>query len=113
MGMVTGFLEIERKERPYEKVEARLKTWKEFIHPLPPAEVGKQAARCMNCGIPFCHNGCPVNNMIPDWNDLVAATAGATRSRTCTRPTTSPSSPAASAPRRARRPARSTSSTSR
>jgi glutamate synthase (NADPH/NADH) small chain len=71
MGLVTGFLEIERKERPYEKVEARLKTWKEFIHPLPPAEVGKQGARCMDCGIPFCHNGCPVNNIIPEWNELV------------------------------------------
>jgi glutamate synthase (NADPH/NADH) small chain len=71
MGLVTGFLEIERKERPYEKVEARLKTWKEFIHPLPPAEVGRQGARCMDCGIPFCHNGCPVNNIIPEWNELV------------------------------------------
>jgi glutamate synthase (NADPH/NADH) small chain len=71
MGLVTGFLEIERKERPYDKVEARLKTWKEFIHPLPPAEVGKQGARCMDCGIPFCHNGCPVNNIIPEWNELV------------------------------------------
>ena len=71
MGLVTGFLEIERKERPYEKVEARLKTWKEFILPLPPAEVSKQGARCMDCGIPFCHSGCPVNNLIPDWNELV------------------------------------------
>jgi len=71
MGLVKGFLEIERKDRPYEKVEARLKTWKEFILPLPPAEVGKQGARCMDCGIPFCHNGCPVNNLLPDWNELV------------------------------------------
>src|SRR5580704_17819186 len=71
MGLVKGFLEIERKERPYDKVEARLKTWKEFVHPLPPAEVGKQGARCMDCGIPHCHNGCPVNNIIPEWNDLV------------------------------------------
>jgi glutamate synthase (NADPH/NADH) small chain len=71
MGLVKGFLEIERKERPYDKVEARLKTWKEFIHPLPPAEVGRQGARCMDCGIPFCHNGCPVNNIIPEWNELV------------------------------------------
>ena len=71
MGLVKGFLEIERKDRPYEKVEARLKTWKEFILPLPPAEVGKQGARCMDCGIPVCHNGCPVNNLIPDWNELV------------------------------------------
>ncbi len=71
MGLVKGFLEIERKERPYEKVEKRLKTWKEFILPLPPEEVRRQGARCMDCGIPFCHNGCPVNNLIPDWNELV------------------------------------------
>ena len=71
MGHPTGFLEIERKDRPYEKVEARLKTWKEFILPLPPGEMRKQAARCMDCGVPFCHNGCPVNNQIPDWNELV------------------------------------------
>ena len=71
MGLPTGFLEIERKERPYDKVEARLKTWKEFVRPMPPAEVGQQGARCMDCGIPFCHSGCPVNNMIPDWNELV------------------------------------------
>jgi len=71
MGLVKGFLEIERKDRPYEKVEARLKTWKEFVLPLPPAEVSRQGARCMDCGIPFCHNGCPVNNLIPDWNELV------------------------------------------
>jgi glutamate synthase (NADPH/NADH) small chain len=71
MGLVKGFLEIERKERPYDKVEARLKTWKEFVHPLPPAEVSRQGARCMDCGIPFCHNGCPVNNIIPEWNELV------------------------------------------
>ena len=71
MGLVKGFLEIERKERPYDKVEARLKTWKEFVHPLPPAEVSRQGARCMDCGIPFCHSGCPVNNVIPEWNELV------------------------------------------
>jgi glutamate synthase (NADPH) small chain len=71
MGLPTGFLEIERKDRPYEKVEKRLKSWKEFVLPLPPAEVSRQGARCMDCGIPFCHNGCPVNNLIPDWNELV------------------------------------------
>jgi glutamate synthase (NADPH/NADH) small chain len=71
MGLPTGFLEIERKERPYEKVDARLKHWREFIQPLPAAEVSRQGARCMDCGIPFCHNGCPVNNLIPDWNELV------------------------------------------
>jgi glutamate synthase (NADPH/NADH) small chain len=71
MGKVTGFLEYEREDRGYEKVEARRKTWREFVTPLPDDKLGTQAARCMNCGIPFCHNGCPVNNLIPDWNDLV------------------------------------------
>ncbi len=71
MGLPTGFLEIERKDRPYEKVEKRLKNWQEFVLPLPAAEVSRQGARCMDCGIPFCHNGCPVNNLIPDWNELV------------------------------------------
>ena len=71
MGLPTGFLEIERQDRPYETVESRLKTWKEFVLPLAADEVGKQGARCMDCGVPFCHNGCPVNNLIPDWNDLV------------------------------------------
>jgi glutamate synthase (NADPH/NADH) small chain len=71
MGLPTGFLEIERQDRPYEKVETRLKTWREFVLPLPPEDIGRQGARCMDCGIPFCHNGCPVNNLIPDWNELV------------------------------------------
>ena len=71
MGKVTGFLEIERLDRGYEKPADRLHNYKEFVHPLPYAEVGRQAARCMDCGIPFCHNGCPVNNLIPDWNNLV------------------------------------------
>ena len=71
MGKPTGFLEIERHDRGYERVEARLKTWNEFVKPLPYPQVAEQAARCMDCGIPFCHQGCPVNNMIPDWNSLV------------------------------------------
>ena len=71
MGKPTGFLEIERRERPYDKPSQRLKTWAEFTHPLPDGELVRQAARCMNCGIPFCHQGCPVNNQIPDWNDLI------------------------------------------
>ena len=71
MGKPTGFLEIERAERSYEPVEARTKHWHEFVKPLAEADVKKQAARCMDCGIPFCHTGCPVNNQIPDWNDLV------------------------------------------
>ncbi len=71
MGKPTGFMEIARHDRPYEKAEARKKTWTEFVKPLPYAQVQDQAARCMDCGIPFCHQGCPVNNMIPDWNNLV------------------------------------------
>ena len=71
MGKPTGFLEIERRDRSYEAPEARLKTWREFVKPLAKNEAAAQAARCMDCGIPFCHNGCPVNNQIPDWNDLV------------------------------------------
>ncbi|MFZ5705252.1 MAG: glutamate synthase subunit beta [Pseudomonadota bacterium] len=71
MGKATGFLEIERKDRSYAKPTERLKHWNEFIVPLADKELRDQAARCMNCGIPFCHNGCPVNNIIPDWNHLV------------------------------------------
>src|SRR5499425_3618551 len=71
MGKPTGFLEIERRDRPYEKAEIRSRSWQEFVKPLPDGENRKQAARCMDCGIPFCHDGCPVNNLIPDWNNLV------------------------------------------
>ena len=71
MGKTTGFLEIERQDRPSEKPETRVQNYHEFVQPLPYADVSKQAARCMDCGIPFCHQGCPVNNQIPDWNHLV------------------------------------------
>jgi glutamate synthase (NADPH/NADH) small chain len=71
MGKVTGFLEYERSDRDYEPVEERIKHWREFVLPLPEADNRTQAARCMDCGIPYCHTGCPVNNQIPDWNDLV------------------------------------------
>jgi len=71
MGKPTGFLEYERQDRGYEKPEKRRNSWKEFVRPLPDAMLGEQAARCMDCGIPFCHTGCPVNNLIPDWNNLV------------------------------------------
>src|SRR3954469_1319470 len=71
MGKPTGFLEIERHDRGYEPVAERLKTWKEFVKPLPLPELRQQASRCMDCGIPFCHQGCPVNNQIPDFNELV------------------------------------------
>ena len=80
MGKVTGFLEIERHDRKYEPVAERIKHWHEFVKPLPEQELREQAARCMDCGVPYCHGtsritglptGCPVNNQIPDWNDLV------------------------------------------
>src|SRR6476659_5628114 len=71
MSNPSGFLKIERQDRGYAPPEERLKHWKEFVRPLAEREVEKQAERCMDCGIPFCHSGCPVNNLIPDWNDLV------------------------------------------
>jgi glutamate synthase (NADPH/NADH) small chain len=80
MGKVTGFLEIERHDHKYEPVTERIKHWHEFVLPLPEQELRDQAARCMDCGVPYCHGtsritglptGCPVNNQIPDWNDLV------------------------------------------
>jgi glutamate synthase (NADPH/NADH) small chain len=71
MGKPTGFLEIEREDRGYDKPDARRRSWNEFVKPLPDPANRQQAARCMDCGIPFCHDGCPVNNLIPDWNNLV------------------------------------------
>lgn len=71
MGKVTGFLEFERQEEGYAPVAERLKTWKEFVIGLDEPKAKIQGARCMDCGTPFCNNGCPVNNVIPDWNDLV------------------------------------------
>ena len=71
MGKITGFLEIERQDRHYEPAADRVRHYREFLVPLGDAEVTQQAARCMDCGIPYCHQGCPVNNQIPDWNDLV------------------------------------------
>ena len=80
MGKITGFLEFERHDRTYAPAEERIKHYREFVLPLPEKEVREQAARCMDCGVPYCHGtsritgqptGCPVNNQIPDWNDLV------------------------------------------
>ena len=71
MGKETGFLEIEREDRTYADPAERLKHYKEFVIPHSEDGLKNQAARCMNCGIPYCHNGCPVNNIIPDWNHLV------------------------------------------
>ena len=71
MGKVTGFLEYERLEEGYEPVPQRLKNWKEFVIGLSVDQAKVQGARCMDCGTPFCNSGCPVNNIIPDFNDLV------------------------------------------
>jgi glutamate synthase (NADPH) small chain len=71
MGKITGFMELERIELDYDAPENRLKHYKEFTIKLSDSQVKNQAARCMDCGIPFCNTGCPVNNIIPDWNDLV------------------------------------------
>ena len=67
----SGFLTVERRDRVGEKRDQRVGNSREFYHALPSAELTRQASRCMDCGIPFCHSGCPVNNLIPDWNNLV------------------------------------------
>ena len=71
MGKPTGFKEIKRRDRSYAPVSTRVDNFEEFVIRLSEAETRQQGARCMDCGIPYCHTGCPVNNMIPDWNDLV------------------------------------------
>ncbi len=71
MGKPTGFMEFPRQDRAYTPVEERIKHFEEFVIPLSDQELRRQGGRCMDCGIPFCHQGCPVNNIIPDWNDLV------------------------------------------
>ena len=71
MGKATGFIEIQRQKQPYRPVTERLRDWREVYLPYPDSELRNQAARCMDCGVPFCHQGCPLGNLIPDWNDLV------------------------------------------
>jgi glutamate synthase (NADPH/NADH) small chain len=71
MGKPTGFMEFPRQDRGYAPVTERITHYAEFVQPLEADELTRQGARCMDCGIPFCHNACPVNNIIPDWNDLV------------------------------------------
>jgi glutamate synthase (NADPH/NADH) small chain len=71
MGKITGFLEIDRRDRKYAPAPDRIRHYREFVIPLSVEATRDQAARCMDCGIPYCHTGCPVNNQIPDWNDLV------------------------------------------
>ena len=71
MGKDTGFEEFDRKTSAYESAASRVRHWREFVTPLAQEEVEVQGARCMNCGVPFCHTGCPLGNVIPDFNDLV------------------------------------------
>ena len=71
MGKPTGFMEFQHLSEAYEATDQRLKHYREFIITLSDAHASVEGARCMDCGIPFCNNGCPVNNIIPDWNDLV------------------------------------------
>jgi len=71
MGKTTGFMEISRQDRRYAPASDRIYHYNEFVLPLEENDVSRQGARCMDCGIPYCHNGCPINNIIPDWNDLV------------------------------------------
>ena len=71
MGKITGFMEFHRAKQPYRPVAERLRDWKQVMRAFPEDELKKQGARCMDCGIPFCHQGCPLGNIIPDWNDLV------------------------------------------
>ena len=73
MGKVTGFLEIDRQTAKYQPASDRIRHFREFTIRMTDQEVQKQAARCMDCGIPYCHGptGCPIHNQIPDWNDLV------------------------------------------
>src|SRR6188474_1528151 len=71
MGKITGFIEFKRDKQPYRPVEERIRDWKQVMLPWPTDALRKQGARCMDCGIPFCHQGCPLGNLIPDWNDLV------------------------------------------
>jgi glutamate synthase (NADPH/NADH) small chain len=71
MGKPTGFMEFERQERAYAPIEGRIRNYDEFVEPLAADELSRQGSRCMDCGIPFCHSGCPVDNIIPEWNDLV------------------------------------------
>ena len=71
MGKITGFIEFERDKQPYRPVEERVQDWNQIMQAWPVEPLKKQASRCMDCGIPFCHEGCPLGNLIPDWNDLV------------------------------------------
>ncbi|MEK7338429.1 MAG: FAD-dependent oxidoreductase, partial [candidate division NC10 bacterium] len=71
MGKPTGFVEFKREKQPYRPIAERTRDWRQVMLPWPVDTLQKQGARCMDCGVPFCHEGCPLGNIIPDWNDLV------------------------------------------
>jgi glutamate synthase (NADPH/NADH) small chain len=73
MGKVRGFLEIRRVTNPRRPVAERVRDWRELELDMPEPDLRDQAARCMDCGIPYCHDGCPLGNLVPEWNDLVLA----------------------------------------
>ena len=109
----TGFMKYDRELPKRRPIPVRVLDWQEVYEDFPPEKVRTQGARCMDCGIPFCHTGCPLGNLIPEWNDLVYRDQLASaRASGCTRRTTSPSSPAACARRRAK-PRACSASTSR
>ena len=98
MGKITGFLEFHRQKPERRPVKLRLKDWREFEGALDGKTISEQGARCMDCGIPFCHSGCPLGNLIPDWNDFVfrdrwKQAAASTRSRRTTASCTSAALP--------------------
>ncbi len=111
MANPTGFLEIERRDRAYENAAVRRRNWREFVKPLSYPQVIEQSARCMDCGIPFCHTGCPVNNLIPDWNNLVYRDQWRAALEMLHSTNNFPESLDAFAQRHVRPPARSTSTT--
>src|SRR6202165_6318225 len=71
MGKPTGFIECRPEKQPYRPIEERIRDWQQVMRPWPHEKLKVQGARCMDCGVPFCHQGCPLGNLIPDWNDLV------------------------------------------
>ena len=97
MAKITGFMEFHREKQPYRPVEERLKDWNQVMAPWPVAPLKDQAARCMDCGIPFCHQGCPLGNLIPEWNDLVYRINGWQQLIVCMPPIISRNSPVHSA----------------
>ena len=107
MADLHGFMNVTRQEAERRPVEERVQDWKEVYpggpgHALLPI-ITDQASRCMDCGVPFCHTGCPLGNLIPDWNDTSGETNGARLSAVCRPPTTFQSSPVDCAPLHARR----------